>query len=164
MIRPGKLTLALGTAVLAVLMLFFVVREMTREKIPATDFALTVDKAYSVENQQLGSLYVIEGAVTNHLASSRCRIQIKATLLDGDGREVAQEKVEAGLTVSISELKFLGGEELQAKLTPSGQDSCRTAEVGPGGSEAFMAIFRMLPPKAVSYKLVVTDSQTPQPK
>ena len=163
MTRAGRLALTLAAALLAALALFFTVREMTREKVPATDFALSVDNAYSVENSQLGTLYVIEGSVANHTASPRCRIQIKAILLDGEGREVSQEMVEAGLTATISELKFLGWEELQAKTTPPSQDTCQATKVRQGESTAFMAIFRRPPPKAASYRVFVTNSQASQP-
>lgn len=159
---PGKrIALLCAAIILAALALYAVFAGRSKEVADSREFTLAGDKAYSVENKHLGHLYVVEGTLTNNLRSARCRIQIKASLLDARGQELAQEVVEAGLTASISELKFLGSEELLAKLQPPAQSPCKATEVQGGATAGFMAVFRKPPPAAATYRLTVTDAQTP---
>jgi len=122
------------------------------------EFTLAASKAYNVENPHAGTLYVIEGTATNNMDSARCRIQIKASLLDAGGKELAQEEALAGPVASISELKFLGWDELRGKLVPNGDDPCRATSVSPGASVPFMAVFRRPPAGAATYSVSATGS------
>jgi hypothetical protein len=156
--RIALICAAIGLAALA---LYAVFGGRSKEAADSQEFTLAGDKAYFVENKHLGHLYIVEGTLTNNLRSARCRIKIKASLLDAKGQELAQEVVEAGLTASISELKFLGWEELLAKLQPPAQSPCKATEVQGGASVGFMAVFRKPPPAAATYRLTATDAQTP---
>ncbi|MFZ5426815.1 MAG: DUF3426 domain-containing protein [Thermodesulfobacteriota bacterium] len=143
----------------AVLLLVFLMRPEPPAPSHAGDFTLSEGKAYFVENRHLGRLYVIEGAVTNNLASPKCRIAIKATLLDANDAMVAEKTIEAGLTAGVSELKFLGREEMAGRLEAPQADPCKATRVEPGGTASFMAVFQNPPDKAKSFTLVVTGSQ-----
>lgn len=160
---PSK-RLALGLTALAlagVALYYAAFREKPAGIAPTREFTLGEGKAYFVENEHLGRLYVVEGRLTNDLGSVRCRIQIKASLLDASGRKLAQGQAVAGLTASISELKFLGWEEIQARLEPPATEPCRATAVQPGGKAAFMIVFRDPPPEAATYSLVAVGSQVP---
>lgn len=122
-------------------------------------FTVSEGKAYFIENRHVGSLYVIEGSVTNNLADPQCRISIKASLLDDTGNVLAQDFPVAGLTVNVSELKFLNWPELRARLAPAGPDPCGQTRLNPGNEAHFMAVFRDPPAKAASFSLSV--AQTP---
>jgi len=128
---------------------------------PANDFTLSEGKAYFVENRHLGRLYVIEGTVANNLKSPRCRIAIKATLLDASEVKMAEKTIVAGLTANVSELKFLSREELGTKLDEPAADPCKATRLEPGGTAPFMAVFENPPDQAKAFTLVVTGSQTP---
>ena len=159
---PAKrIVLILAAVALAGLALYAVFGDWLKKAPLPLEFTLAADKAYYVDNRHLGPLYVVEGTLTNTLQFARCRIQIKASLLDAKGQELAQEMAEAGLTASISELKFLGWEELQAKLQPPAQSPCKATEVQSGATVGFMAVFRKPPPGAATYRLTATDAQTP---
>jgi hypothetical protein len=159
---PAKrIALVLAAVALAAYALYAVFGGRPKETADSREFTLAADKAYYVDNGHLGQLYVVEGTLTNNLHSARCRIQIKASLLDAKGQELARGVAEAGLTASISELKYLGWEELQAKLQPPAQSPCQATEVRSGASVGFMAVFRKPPPGAASYKLTATDAQIP---
>lgn len=116
-----------------------------------------------MDNRHVGRLYVLEGQLTNNLPAPRCRILIKATLLDVGGQELSHREFVAGTTATISELKLLDWNELQAILTPSGQDLCQTTTIQPGGSGRFMTVFRDPPAQASTFDLIVSDSQPPGP-
>jgi len=150
---------AAGLTLAAVLLLFYLNRPKPPEPSHSGDFTLSEGKAYFVENRHLGRLYVIEGTVTNNLASPRCRIAIKATLLDASDAKVAEKTIEAGLTASVSELKFLSREEMAGRLEAPGADPCKATRVEPGGTASFMAVFQNPPDKARAFTLVVTGSQ-----
>lgn len=122
------------------------------------DFTVAESRSYFVENRYAGRLYVVEGTVTNNLPEPRCRVRIRATLLDGEGREVARQEFEAGSAASISELKLLDWDELEARLRPSGASPC-PGVLKPGGSAPFMAVFREPPERAGSFDVVVLDSK-----
>lgn len=150
---------AAGFAVAAVLLLFLIRRPEPPEPSHAGDFTLSEGKAFFVENRHLGRLYVIEGDVRNNLRTPKCRIAIKATLLDANGAVVAEKTIEAGLTASVSELKFLGREEMAGRLEAPQADPCKATRVEPGGAASYMAVFQNPPDKAKSFTLVVTGSQ-----
>ncbi|WP_243360394.1 DUF3426 domain-containing protein [Fundidesulfovibrio terrae] len=161
--RLRKPILLLLAAVLSIAALYALFRERPVPPPASPEFTLKELKGYGVENRHTGPLYVIEGTVANDMAAPRCRIQIKVSLLDANGQELAQALTEAGPSVSISELKFLGWDELTAKLAPDVSDPCRATLVAPGGETAFMAVFRKPPAGAATYSAVATGSQAPAP-
>jgi hypothetical protein len=162
--RPPRPVILLLAAALVGVALYAVFRERPAPPPPAPEFTLKDLKSYGVDNPHAGRLYVVEGSVANDMAGPRCRIQIKVSLLDANGAMLAETLTEARAAspaASISELKFLGWEELQAKLAPEAADPCKATLVAPGGQAAFMAVFRKPPAAAATYSAVAVGSLAP---
>lgn len=160
--KASRMIALLGAAsLIGTLLALYVAHQEPAPKIQPAPAAFTVSqgRAYFVENRHAGKLYVIEGEVTNNLAEPRCLIAIKASLLDDGGGLVAQEFPVAGLTATVSGLKFLDWEELRASLVPPGADPCGATRLAPGQAARFMAVFRDPPDKAASFSLSVAGSQ-----
>ncbi len=118
-------------------------------------------RQYSVDNDKIGTLQVIEGRVINGFDAPRAMIEVEATLYDAAGAKLLSSKQLAGTTLSLFQLQVLGQEEILQVLSDTVDIKANNGYIPPNGMTPFMIIFFETPLLAQEYSVKVTSAQSP---
>ncbi|MFO7831726.1 MAG: DUF3426 domain-containing protein [Desulfuromonadaceae bacterium] len=100
---------------------------------------------FYISNERLGSLFVINGSVTNISNQPQGEIAVKATLYSSDGRNLRSSKIFCGNPITREELRSESWESLQERMSNKLGAGLSNVSVQPGESIPFCAVFRELP-------------------
>ncbi len=120
-------------------------------------------RQFSVVNEKIGKIAVMEGKVVNKFDDPRELIRVEASLYDEQGNLLTSKSQYAGSTVSLFQLQVLSEEELEQALNNRLDILTNNTNVPPGGAVPFMIIFYSTPSNASDFKVTVIDAQKPAP-
>lgn len=100
---------------------------------------------FYINNDHLGSLFVVTGKVTNISAQPQGEIAVIATLHASDGTVLRSIKVFCGNPISRDELRSATLEQLQGSMSNKLGAGLSNVSVQPGESIPFYAVFSDLP-------------------
>ena len=123
------------------------------------NFALIEVKQYSVDNNKLGRIIVIEGKIKNNFNTPKDLIIIEASLYDKKGRVVAAQQQYAGVTMNPLQLQILGKDEMAKALTNKFEIYGNNQNVMPGMEVPFMVVFIFPPSSMTQFGVRVVDAQ-----
>ncbi len=118
-------------------------------------------RQYSVDNDKIGTLQVIEGRVINGFNTPRAMIEVEATLYDAEGAKLLSSNQLAGTTLSLFQLQVLGKEEILQILSNTVDINANNGYIPPNGMTPFMIIFFETPLLAQEYSIKVVSAQSP---
>jgi len=119
------------------------------------DIALRDVSQYMVQNEHIGTLLVIEGKAVNESGGPKKGIELQATILDEQGKELRSKKFPCGNSVSLVQLQSLSRQELESALN-SGRNGLSKAQlVDKGEALPFMIVFFCPPEKMAEFSLRV---------
>lgn len=120
---------------------------------------LTNVRQYSITNEKIGKVSVIEGKVLNNFDSTRAYIVVEASILDAEKNEILSSDLIAGPSAGVFQLQVLSESELDQVLTNKMDIELYNADVPPGESVPFMIVFYNLPGEATDFSVKVLDAQ-----
>ena len=121
-------------------------------------------RQYSITNEKLGPLSVIEGKAVNGFDEPRELIRVEAALYDKDGKVLDSKQQMAGTSVSLFQLQVLGEKELEQALGNRIEILSNNTNVPPGGEVPFMIVFYKLSGSATEFGVKVTEAKVPPKK
>jgi predicted Zn finger-like uncharacterized protein len=124
-------------------------------------FALNDVKQYSVDNNKLGRVIVIEGKIKNNFNTSKDLIVVEASLYDKKGKVIATQQQYAGVTMNPLQLQILGKDEMAKALTNKFEIYGNNQNVTPGMEVPFMVVFIFPPSSMTQFGVRVIDAQDP---
>ena len=120
-------------------------------------------RQYTLVNEKIGSIIVIEGEAVNGFSEPRELIRIEASLFDKNSKLLDKKQQMAGTSVSLFQLQVLGEKELEQALGNRIEILSNNTNVSPGGKVPFMIVF-FKPSEAVTeFGVTVIDAKTPPP-
>lgn len=119
---------------------------------------------YTINNEKVGPLSVIEGKTVNGFNAPRELMRVEAALYDKDGKVLMSKKQLAGTSVSLFQLQVLGEQELEQALGNKIDVLTYNTNVTPGGEVPFMIVFYKPPDTAAEFGVKVVDAQLPPEK
>ena len=121
---------------------------------------LTEVRQYSITNEKLGSLSIIEGKAVNGFAEPRELIKVEATMYDQSGNVLVSKNQMAGTTVSLFQLQVLGEKELEQALGNRIEILSNNTNVPQGGRVPFMIVMPT-PAGATEFGVKVIEAKLP---
>jgi len=132
---------------------------------PADDLVSKISFAdvrqYSVNNEQAGTLMVIEGKAVNGFNAPRELIRLEASLYNKKGEKVRDKQQVAGNTVSQIQLQVLPEQELESALTNKLGVLTNNTNVAPGSDVPFMIVFYNPPEEVAEFGVKVLEARVP---
>ena len=126
--------------------------------------ALRGVRQYTLGNEKMGSISVIEGKAVNGYTEPRELIRIEASLYGADKKPLVSKQQLAGSSVSLFQLQMLGEQELEQALSSKIDIMSNNTNVQPGGEVPFMVVFYNPPDNAVEYGVKIIEAQIPPKK
>lgn len=120
-------------------------------------------RQYTIPNEKIGKITVIEGKVANGADTPRELIRLEASLFDSAGNTLATKSQLAGTVISLFQLQVLDKEELERALNNKLDILSNNTNVPPGGQVPFMIVLYNPPEEATDFSLRVTDARLPAP-
>jgi predicted Zn finger-like uncharacterized protein len=118
-------------------------------------------RQYTIDNEKMGQIAVIEGKAVNEFDDARELIKVEAVLYDKDGKELSKKQQLAGTTVSLFQLQILGEKELEQALSNRIEILSNNTNVPPNGEVPFMVVFYAQPEGAAEFGIKVVDARLP---
>ena len=118
-------------------------------------------RQYSINNEKLGVLSVIEGKAVNGFSEPRELIKVEASLYDKDGKVLASKQQVAGTQASLFQLQVLSEKDLEQTLNNKVDILTNNINVPPGGEVPFMIVFYNSPENATEFGVKVTEARLP---
>jgi hypothetical protein len=118
-------------------------------------------RQYTIANEKMGQIAVIEGKAVNEFDDARELIKVEAVLYDKDGKELNKKQQLAGTTVSLFQLQILGEKELEQALSNRIEILSNNTNVPPNGEVPFMVVFYAQPDGAAEFGIKVVDARLP---
>ncbi|GFK95507.1 hypothetical protein NNJEOMEG_03372 [Fundidesulfovibrio magnetotacticus] len=112
---------------------------------------------YFVDNEKAGRLFVIDGKLVNRSPVTVGQIEVEATLLDAKDAPVVTKVFKAGPKANISELRLLGKEDLENRLSSKEEIMLYNRMVKPGEEVPFMVAFANMPENVRNFSLKLKD-------
>ncbi len=120
-------------------------------------------KPYSIGNligyyetgDKAGRMFVIKGVTTNQGRKKKSGIRIRAELLDGNHRTIAEKTVYGGNI--ITGLRSAEQEAIETAMSNRFGDKLSNVDVAPGKSVPFMVVFFNPPEGIEEYRLEALD-------
>lgn len=112
---------------------------------------------YFVDNEKTGKLFVIDGKLVNRSPATVGQIAVEATLLDAKDAPVISKVFKAGPKANISELRLLGKEDLENRLSSKEEIMLYNRMVKPGEEVPFMVAFANMPENVRNFSLKLKD-------
>ena len=135
---------------------------------PAEDLisliALRGVRQYTINNEKVGPLSIIEGKTVNGFNAPRELMRVEAALYDKDGKMLVSKQQLAGTSVSLFQLQVLGEQELEQALGSKIDVLTYNTNVAPGGEVPFMIVFYKPPDAAAEFGVKVVDARLPPEK
>ena len=123
---------------------------------PAIDLVDVRDRY--IKNWLAGDMMVIDGMAVNKDDHPVSNLRVKATLLDSEGRVVAEVHSYCGNTLTDEDLAKLTVNGIMEKLSATGSDAPNLG-IAPGGRIPFTAVFVDPPKTAVEYIVEVETAE-----
>lgn len=124
------------------------------------NIALRNYRQYTVNNEKVGQLAVIEGKAVNNFTTPRELIKIEASLYDANGAAVVSKQQLCGVTVSLFQLQVLGEQELETALNNKIEILTNNTNVTPGSEVPFMVVFYNPPASVAEFGIKVVEART----
>jgi|GEM_PF-5097707 len=118
---------------------------------------------YIIENQQIGDILVITGRVKNISAQPISFIRLRASLLNSNGRPLAERFFYASNILHSDELQALSKNQIVARLNTRDGHRGQNLNIEPGAERPFMVVFLNIPKDWVEYSLDVVSSSPAGP-
>lgn len=122
---------------------------------------MTNVRQYTVLNEKIGDLTVIEGNIKNGFNEKRELIRLSATLFDADGNSLVTKSRLGGGKASLFQLQVLSEIELEQILNNNLDILSANTNVAPGGNVPFMFIFYSPPETAANFGIKIIDAKKP---
>lgn len=119
-------------------------------------------RQYTVKNEKIGNIVVIEGKIANGFDEARELIRVEAALQDEMGNTLVSKSRLAGATISLFQLQVLSEAELEQGLSNKLDILTNNTNIAPGGSVPFMVVFYGAPEKASRFNVTVIDADKPK--
>lgn len=136
--------------------------------VPSKDFVSKITlrgvRQYSINNEKLNTISVIEGKAVNGFTEARELIKVEAALYDKDGKVLDSKQQMAGTSVSLFQLQVLGEKELEQALGNRIEILSNNTNVQPGGEVPFMIVFYKPVEGAAEFGVKVIDAKVPPKK
>ena len=121
-------------------------------------------RQYTLSNEKLGPIIVIEGRAVNGFAEPRELIRIEASLFDKDGKLLDKKPQMAGTSVSLFQLQVLGEKELEQALNNRIEILSNNTNVLSGNEVPFMIVFYTPSETVAEFGVTVLDAKVPPKK
>lgn len=115
-------------------------------------------KQYTVENDKIGKILVIEGKAVNNFNVPKELIKIEATLYDNKGNVIEKKSILCGNKVSLFQLQSWNKEQLEKELNSKVGVLMKNTNIQPGGSVEFMILFYNPPQNVYEYGVKVIEA------
>lgn len=119
-------------------------------------------RQYTMPNDKIGTLTVIEGKVVNGFDEPRGFIQVECSLYSESGELLIDKKQIAGTSLSLFQLQVLNEEELEQTLNNNLDIMQRNTNIAPGASTPFMCIFYNPPQNAANFNIKIVSAENPE--
>ncbi len=119
-------------------------------------------RQYYVKNEKVGSIFVVEGVVTNEFPVAKDLIEVEGALYDANKAVLVSKKQWAGTTPSLFQLQVLGEEELESFLNNEIEILTKNTNVPPQGEVPFMVVFYNPPANVAEFGVRVISSKDVQ--
>jgi len=143
-----------------------VAQEPVPEPVPTEQvkkIALRSVRQYTITNEKIGRITVIEGKVVNNFSSPKDLIKIEALLFDDSGQTVMSKQQLCGVTASLFQLQVLSENELETTLTNKVEVLTNNTNVQPGSEVPFMVAFYNPPQTVREFLVKVVEAKNPPP-
>lgn len=121
-------------------------------------------RQYTVPNEKLGKITVIEGKVANGFDQPRELIRLEASLFNDKGEILMSKSQLAGTMVSLFQLQVLDKDELERALSNKLDILSNNTNVPPGALVPFMIVLYNTPTDATDFSIKVIDARLPEVK
>lgn len=118
---------------------------------------ITSHNNYFVDNEKTGKLFIIEGKLVNKSPVVVGQISLDAALLDAKDAPVVSKEFLAGPKASNFELRTLGKEDLESRLSSRQEIMLNNSAVKPGEEVPFMVAFIAIPDTVRNFTLKVKN-------
>ena len=136
--------------------------------VPAKDMISKITfrgvRQYTLVNEKIGSIIVIEGKAVNGFPEPRELIKIEASLFDKDGKLLDKKQQMGGTSVSLFQLQVLGEKELEQALGNRIEILSNNTNVPPAGEVPFMIVFYKPSDTVAEFGVTVTEAKQPPKK
>ncbi len=119
-------------------------------------------RQYTMPNDKIGTLTVIEGKIINGFDEARGLIQVECSLYNEDGELLINKKQIAGTSLSLFQLQVLSEHELEQNLNNNLDIMQRNTNIAPGASTPFMCIFYNPPQNAANINIKIVSAEKPE--
>lgn len=116
---------------------------------------------FYITNEHLGSLFVVNGKVTNISRQPQGEIAVVASLYSSDGTALKSIKVYCGNTISKESLRTHSLAQLQERMANRLGAGLSNVSVQPGESIPFCAVFHDLPDDFAEFSISEAPVTTP---
>ncbi|MFV0420767.1 DUF3426 domain-containing protein [Oleidesulfovibrio sp.] len=123
--------------------------------------ALRSVRQYTITNEKIGRITVIEGKVLNNFNSPKDLIKVEALLFDDSGQTVMSRQQLCGVTASLFQLQVLSEQELETTLTNKVEVLTNNTNVQPGHEVPFMVAFYNPPQTVREFLVKVVEAKDP---
>lgn len=114
---------------------------------------------YYEPDAKAGTLFVIQGTVTNQGRETKSGIRVRAELFDSGGTHIAGKSVFAGNVLPGEVLRSSSKEAIDKAMANRWGDRLSNLDIGPGKSIPFMIVFFDAPAGIGEYRLEARDGE-----
>jgi hypothetical protein len=108
-------------------------------------------KAEYIESDALGELLVVSGEALNEFPNPRAALQVKVTVFDGAGQNIATKSAYGGNPLTEEQLESLPLDKIESAMANQFGDSLANMEVAPGKLIPFVVVLANLPKGAKDF-------------
>lgn len=119
-------------------------------------------RQYTMPNDKIGALTVIEGKIVNGFDEARGFIQVECSLYSESGEMLITKKQIAGTSLSLFQLQVLNEEELEQNLNNNLDIMQKNTNISPGASTPFMCVFYNPPENAANFNIKIISAEKPE--
>ncbi len=116
-------------------------------------------RQYTIPNDKIGNLTIIEGKVINGFDDPRGFVQVECSLFSESGEMLISKKQIAGTSLSLFQLQVLNEEELEQNLNNNLDIMQKNTKINPGASTPFMCVFYNPPENAASFNIKIVSAE-----
>ncbi len=130
------------------------------EMAKSVEFLIMRDvRQYYVQNEKIGSIFVIQGIVTNEFPVAKDLIEVEAALYAKDKTTLLTKKQLGGTVLSQFQLQVLGEEEMESFLSNQIEILTKNTNVPPKGEVPFMVLFYNPPADVAEFGVKIISSK-----
>lgn len=126
---------------------------------PNSQLAIGNLSSYFVDNKTSGTLFVIEGIITNSYSLPRSAISVKGTVYDEQGKALREQIVFCGNQIERDKLATLSFNKIEESMNNQFGELLSNLNLKPGQKVPFTIVFKNLPQKVAEYSVIVADSR-----